>query len=169
VYALSLIADAVFERHYARVIVDPAPTGHFLRLLAMPELALAWTHQLLRLMLKYKDVAGLGDAARDVLAFAKNLRALDTMLREEDRSAVVLVTLDEPVVRAETERLAAEVTGRGVRIAGVVLNRARARSRALPVVEGAVHFQAPSVEPPPIGRDALRGWLNTWSTATHVA
>ena len=169
VYALSLIADAIFERNYARVIVDPAPTGHFLRLLEMPELALAWTHQLLRLMLKYKEVAGLGDAARDLLAFARSLRALETMLRDEKRSAIVLVTLDERVVRAETERLAAEIVARDAAIAGVVLNRAETDSRALPVVEGAVHFQAPSVEPPPIGRDALRRWLNTWYAATHDA
>jgi anion-transporting ArsA/GET3 family ATPase len=120
-------------------------------------------------MLKYKEVAGLGDAARDVLAFAKNLRALETLLHDRERSAVVLVTLDERVVRAETERLAAEVTRRDVRIAGVVLNRARTDSEALPVVAGAMHFQAPTVEPPPIGRDALRGWLNTWYAATHLA
>jgi arsenite/tail-anchored protein-transporting ATPase len=170
VYALSLIADALFERNYARVIVDPAPTGHLLRLLEMPQLALAWSHQLLRLMLKYKEVVGLGDAAHDVLAFAKNLRALDALLRDPAQSAIVLVTLEEPVVRAESERLAVEVARRGVSVTGVILNRARSESlRALPVPKAAMHFQAPSVEPPPIGRSALRRWLDTWHTATQVA
>jgi arsenite-transporting ATPase len=169
VYALSLIADALFDRNYGRVIVDPAPTGHFLRLLEMPELALAWSHQLMRLMLKYKDVVGLGEAAREVLTFSRTLRALDALLRDRDRCAVVIATLVEPVVQEETSRLAAEVVRRNVSISGVISNRADLDAEALPVVEGAVHFQAPSVEPPPIGREALGRWLNLWTAATHGA
>ena len=69
VYALSLLSDALFKDRYVRVVVDPAPTGHLLRLLEMPRLALEWTHQLMRLMLKYKDVAGLGETAQELLDF----------------------------------------------------------------------------------------------------
>ena len=161
VYALSLISDALFKDQYDRVVVDPAPTGHLLRLLEMPQLALTWTHQLMRLMLKYKDVAGLGETAQDLLEFARSLRALDTVLRDAERCGVVLVTLDEPVVRAETERLAHEVRVRGVAISGVVLNRASSGS-ALPAVEAPVHFEAPAVIPPPAGPAALRRWTDSW-------
>lgn len=161
VYALSLLSDALFKDSYECVIVDPAPTGHLLRLLEMPQLALAWSHQLLRLMLKYKDVTGLGETAREVLDFSRNLRAVDGLLRDAARCALVLVTLDEPVVRAETERLAAEVRARDVSISGVVLNRA-AQPAALPVVDAPVHFQAPTVDPAPVGLDALRRWGESW-------
>ena len=99
VYALSLLSDALFKDRYVRVVVDPAPTGHFLRLLEMPRLALEWSHQLMRLMLKYKDVAGLGEAAQELLDFSRNLRAVDGLLRDAKRCGVVLVTLDQPVVR----------------------------------------------------------------------
>src|SRR5205823_11408090 len=88
VYALSLISDALFKDRYERVVVDPAPTGHLLRLLEMPQLALAWSHQLLRLMLKYKEVTGLGDAARDLLDFSKNLREVEALLRDASRCAL---------------------------------------------------------------------------------
>jgi arsenite-transporting ATPase len=161
VYALSLLSDALFKNSYECVVVDPAPTGHLLRLLEMPQLALAWTHQLLRLMLKYKDVTGLGETARELLDFSKNLRSVDALLRDQARCAIVLVTLDEPVVRAETERLAKEVRSRGVGIAGVVLNRAGA-TPALPVADGPVHFEAPAVEPPPVGPRVLREWSQAW-------
>ena len=164
VYALSLISDALFQDRYARVVVDPAPTGHLLRLLEMPALALAWTHQLMRLMLKYKDVAGLGETARELLDFARNLRALDALMRDAARSGVVLVALDEPVVRAETERLAAQVAQRGIAVAGVVLNRATSAA-ALPVANAPVHFEAPITDPPPIGIDALRRWAASWTSA----
>lgn len=167
VYALSLLSDALFEDHYARVIVDPAPTGHLLRLLEMPQLALAWSHQLMRIMLKYKDVTGLGDTAREILDFSRSLRAVDALLRDAQKCGVVLVTLDQPVVRAETERLAAEVRRRNVGITGVVLNRAT-RSSALPVVDAPLHFEAPAVDPAPVGIEALRRWGMSWKSYTRT-
>ncbi len=56
VFALSALGDAFAERKHASVVVDPAPTGHLLRLLDMPAIALDWSHRLMRLMLKYRDV-----------------------------------------------------------------------------------------------------------------
>ena len=169
VYALSLIADALFADKYECVVVDPAPTGHLLRLLEMPALALEWCHQLLRLMLKYKDVAGLGDTARDVLEFSRSLRALSQLLADPARCAVVVVTLDEPVVLRETERLAHEVNARGVRVSAALLNRAHAAPAALPVPDAPVHFVAPATQPPPIGALALLDWARTWTvTRAHA-
>ncbi|HMC54677.1 MAG TPA: ArsA family ATPase [Gemmatimonadaceae bacterium] len=161
VYGLSLISDALFGAQYDVVIVDPAPTGHLLRLLEMPELALAWTHQIMRLMLKYKDVAGLGESARDLLDFSRRLRALQSLLADPERCAIVLVTLDEPVVRAETDRLAAELAKRATAVGALVLNRGTPSS-ALPAVAAPVQLEAPAAEPPPVGTRALREWVDTW-------
>lgn len=161
VYGLSLLADTIAAGRYTRLVVDPAPTGHLLRLLEMPKLALDWTHQLMRLMLKYKDVVGLGDTARDLLAFSQGLRAIDLQLRDPQRAAVLLVTLDEPVVREETERLAREVTARGVALGAVVVNRAGADA-VLPVAQAPVHLVAPTAATTPIGVEALRRWGASW-------
>ena len=161
VYGLSLLADTLAGGRYDRLVVDPAPTGHLLRLLEMPKLALDWTHQLMRLMLKYKDVVALGDTARDLLAFSQGLRAIDAQLRDPARAAVVLVALDEPVVRDETERLAREVTARGVALGAVVVNRA-ADGVALPVAQAPVHLVAPTAATTPIGIEALRRWGASW-------
>jgi arsenite-transporting ATPase len=163
VYALSLLADAVFGGQYATVVVDPAPTGHLLRLLEMPALALAWTHQIMRLMLKYKEVAGLGESAQDLLDFSRTLRTLDSVLRDPARCAVVLVSLDEPVVRAETERLAAELARRETFVSAVILNRAGVGA-ALPAVQAPVQLQTPTTQPPPAGVRALRAWAHSWRT-----
>ena len=168
VYALSLISDALFANRYGRVIVDPAPTGHLLRLLEMPPLALAWTHQLMRLMLKYKDIAGLGETAHELLAFARNLRALDALLRDPERAALVLVTLDEPVVGGETSRLATEARRLGIAVGGIVLNRART-SAPLPVAGAPVQFEAPDVDPPPSGVMAIRRWTSAWRHSIEPA
>lgn len=163
VYALTLLSDALFAGTHERVIVDPAPTGHLLRLLEMPRLALEWTHQLMRLMLRYKDVAGLGDTARDLLEFAKNLRAVEALLRDPARCGMVLVTLDEPVVRAESERLAAAATDRGVAVRAVVHNRGSATS--LPVGGAEMQVVAPPEHEPLVGVAAIRRWTSRWTAA----
>ena len=166
VYALTLISDAIAEARYERVIVDPAPTGHLLRLLEMPQLALAWTHQLMRLMLKYKDVAGLGETAGDLLDFARNLRVVDALLRDPARCGIVLVTLDEPVVRAESERLVKAAAERGVAVRAVVHNRAGAAS--LPVGGVGVQVVAPAREQL-VGAGAIGRWVSAWRASSADA
>lgn len=165
VYALSLLSDALFEHQYARVIVDPAPTGHLLRLLEMPKTALAWSHQLMRLMLKYREIGGLGDTAADVLAFARTLRALDALLHDAARAAVVIVTLDEEVVASETNRLASEIASRGITVSGVVVNRSSG-TVSFPAPGAPVHLQAPLSTPPPAGPAQLVDWSRTWLPLT---
>jgi arsenite-transporting ATPase len=164
VFALSALGDTLAEAKYACVVVDPAPTGHLLRLLDMPAIALDWSHRLMRLMLKYRDVVGLGDTARDLLDFAKRTRQLEELLRDRARCAVVLATLDEPVVRAEAERLASAVLDRGIDVSAIVWNRVEQPASPLPVAVAARQFCADEVEPSPIGVRALRAWLGSWRT-----
>jgi arsenite-transporting ATPase len=162
VFALAALGDALAERRYARIIVDPAPTGHLIRLLDMPAIALDWTHRLMRLMLKYKEVIGLGESARDLLDFAKRTRELEGLLHDPERCALILVALDEPIVRGETERLSAAVLDRRINVAAVVWNRTKHSPAPLPVARAARQFCADEVDPPPIGVSALRSWSRSW-------
>ena len=161
-YALGSLGETLAEGKFDFVIVDPAPTGHLLRLLEMPALALDWSHRLMRLMLKYKEVAGLGEAAAEVLAFAKRTRLVGELLRDPARAAVIVVALDEPLVRDETARLAGAVHALGVPVAGVVWNRARGDVAPLGPGRSMPQFVAAERSPPPRGPDALRRWLETW-------
>jgi arsenite-transporting ATPase len=166
VYALSSLADIIAEGRFARVIVDPAPTGHLLRLLEMPTLALEWTHQLMRLMLKYKEVAPLGDAAQELLEFAKRTRALDESLHDRTRAGLVLVTLDEPLVRGESVRLASAVAEREVDLIAIIWNRADATPSPLPGRSPATQLCAPvaTSASPATGVSAIRAWSQSWRT-----
>jgi arsenite-transporting ATPase len=167
-FALSLLGDALFEHRFARVVVDPAPTGHLLRLLEMPAIALDWTHRLMRLMLKYREAVGLGAAAEELLAFAKRTRALDALLRDASRAGVLIAALDEPVVRAETSRLAAAIDALGVSVIGVVWNRVTITPSPLPEFSARRQFCADHASPPPIGVSALRAWSRSWRELTPV-
>jgi arsenite-transporting ATPase len=167
-FALSLLGDALFERRFARVVVDPAPTGHLLRLLEMPAIALDWTHRLMRLMLKYREAVGLGAAAEELLAFAKRTRELDALLHDPVRSGVLIAALDEPVVRAETSRLASAIDALGVGVIGIAWNRVRIAVPPLPESSAPRQFCADYVSPPPIGVAALRAWGRSWREMARV-
>ncbi|HEY4219263.1 MAG TPA: ArsA family ATPase [Gemmatimonadaceae bacterium] len=163
-YALSVLGDALAEGRFARIVVDPAPTGHLLRLFEMPALALDWTHRLMRLLLKYRDVVGLGDTAQELLDFAKRTRALDTLLHDATRCSVLLVSLDEPVVRAETERLLTAVAARGIHVSAIVWNRSQHAPAPLTPATTTQQFVAEEVRAAPIGVAALRRWTHSWRT-----
>ena len=162
VFALSILGDALQENRFARIIVDPAPTGHLLRLLEMPAIALDWSHRLMRLMLKYRDIVGLGDTARELLDFAKRTRALDALLHDREQCGVIVVALDEPVVRAETARLGEAVSTRGITVSAVLWNRVHSPPSPLPASVADRQFCAGDVTPPPIGAAALREWSESW-------
>jgi arsenite-transporting ATPase len=161
-YALVSLGEVLDDGRYAAIIVDPAPTGHLLRLLEMPALALSWTHRLMRLMLEYKEVAGLGDAAHDLLDFARRTRALRGLMADAARATVLVVANDEPLVRDESRRLIAACRERGVDVGALVWNRVTGRVAPLSEADTPRQFVAPAVMPPPRGAPALRSWCAAW-------
>jgi len=166
VFALTILGDALAEGRFSRVVVDPAPTGHLLRLLEMPAIALDWTHRLMRLMLRYREVVTLGDSAQDLLDFSKRTRALDALLRDSSQAGLLIVSLDEPVVRAETARLATAVRARAVDVSAIIWNRVKSRPLPLPATVTARQFCAEEVQPSPVGVVALREWARTWQVVS---
>ena len=168
-FALSLLGDELADGRFGRIIVDPAPTGHLLRLLEMPAIALDWSHRLMRLMLAYRDVVGLGDAAAELLEFSKRTRALDALLRDHTRAGVMLVTLDEPVVRVQTRRLARAVRQRGVSVIALVWNRTKRAVDPLPQFVAARQVCAGETRPSPVGVEALRKWSRSWRELRSTA
>ncbi len=161
-YALITLGELLAEGRYARIIVDPAPTGHLLRLLEMPALALSWTHRLMRLMLEYKQVAGLGEAAKEVLDFAKRTRALRELMGTTDQASIVVVANDEPLVRDESRRLIDACRARGITVGGLLWNRITVAVSPLSGDGTPRQFVAPAASPAPRGARALRSWCATW-------
>ena len=167
IVALTEILNAA-ERCPA-LVLDSAPTGHFLRLLEMPQIAVDWSHALIRLLLKYKVAGSLEHFSREVLDFAREARALREQLTDPLRTATFLVTLDHPVVWAETERLHASLRAAQIAVTAVVVNRADAgqRTSTQPAFLGQTRvILAPLMAAPPVGRDALNEFMRSWEFAT---
>lgn len=153
---VSRLAEAVEAG--TRVVLDPAPTGHFLRLVAMPELALDWIRRVMHILLKYGSVADLDALSNQLLRFARRFRTLRERLMDEERTAIVIVTLDEALVRAETDRLAARLRSLELPLAGMVVNRATGPVEAR---AGVPTWRVPEVEEP-TGVAALREFTRAW-------
>jgi arsenite-transporting ATPase len=149
------------------LVIDSAPTGHFLRLLAMPQLAQEWAHALMRMFLQVR-AADLDETIAGVLRFSKRLKRLSLDLTDSSATGALLVTLDEPMVRAEAERLFATLVTANVPVAALVVNRASPRDRtrmggaAERLDRRAPIIFAPLLDPPPAGRLALHRFLETW-------
>jgi arsenite-transporting ATPase len=93
------------DRRFDLVIVDSAPTGHTLRLLALPAQAHAWVRQLMAVVLKYKAVAAFEHFARELVWLSRGLRRLQGLLVSPRQCGFVVVTRPEQLPALETIRL----------------------------------------------------------------
>jgi arsenite-transporting ATPase len=186
--AVSSLLDAVFGVEgaapaYGLVVVDTAPTGHALRLLEMPELALSWDHYLLSLLLKYREAVGLGDLAAELVELSRSLKRLEALLRDPARARFVAVTRAAELPRRETVRLLRSLGHLEIAVPAVVINALppagcarcggsagaaaalRKDLRGLGRDRCAI-MNAPALFPPPRGVARLAAWVQWWEKLT---
>jgi arsenite-transporting ATPase len=153
------------------VIVDTAPTGHALRLLELPEIALTWDHALLSILLEYRDAVGLPEGlARELVDLSKSLKRLRALLTDPERSGFAVVTRAGELPLRETRRLLASLDSLGTAVPAVIVNAvpdgdcARCRRRPEPAAEPGwpAILTAPAEYPPPRGPRALESWAHRW-------
>lgn len=180
--AVSTLLDAVAEGDL--VIVDTAPTGHALRLLEMPGLALAWDHYLLSLLLKYRQAVGLGPAASELVELSRSLKSFQALLRDPERARFLVVTRAAELPRRETVRLLGSLRDLGVAVPAVIVNAvplpdcsrcgdparemaALRRDLAQAGMDHCAIMKAPAQFPPPRGVQRLSEWVQTWEHGTE--
>jgi arsenite-transporting ATPase len=120
-FAITRLADLVADDTQAAIIVDTAPTGHFLRLIDLPATAGEWVREFMRILLRYRELIPAGSLGEELIRASKSLHALEEAMRS-DATRVIVVTRPERIVIAESKRLIAEVEQRGMRIGGVIAN-----------------------------------------------
>ena len=120
-FAVDRLSDLIRDDSIAGIVVDTAPTGHFLRLLDLPKTAGEWVREFMRLLLRYKDLIPSGSLGEELVRASRALKEVQAALTSE-RTAVVVVTRPERIVVAETKRLIDNVQARGIHIGGVIAN-----------------------------------------------
>jgi len=181
-FGIVSVVDARADYH--TILVDMAPTGHALRLLEMPDAAREWVQALLRVLLKYRNLARPGQLARELVAVAKSVRELQALLRDSTQTRFITVTRAAEVPRVETRRLMQRLRQLHVSVPAIVVNALTnnpglcARCRATAAAERrslaalrrdgrrsgqCAIIQTPLVAPPPTGVAALERWGGRWN------
>ena len=120
-FAITRLADLIADESQSTIIVDTAPTGHFLRLIDLPATAGEWVREFMRILLRYRELIPAGSLGEELIRASKALHALEDAMRS-DATRVIVVTRPERIVIAESKRLIAEVEKRDMRIGGVIAN-----------------------------------------------
>jgi arsenite-transporting ATPase len=124
------ISASVEARRYDCIVVDTAPSGHTLRLLAMPELIGRWLGMLEALLAKRRYMRRVfsRDSSPDrldlfVTKWKSSLRRTERLLRDPARSQFVPVTIAEPLSVHETLALFRELLERRMPVAELIVNQ----------------------------------------------
>jgi arsenite-transporting ATPase len=85
--------------------VDTSPSGHLLRLLELPDVALSWVRTLLKLMLEYKQIVHQGELAQELVSLSKTIKHTLSLLRDASKTEFVGVAMPDRMSLEETDKL----------------------------------------------------------------
>ncbi len=182
VIALLTVVDVLQEDTDALLIVDTAPTGHTLRLLALHDDVQRWVALLMQLLIKYRLATRAESLVRDLVHVSRALREFRTLLADARRAQFVTVVRPAALPRLETARLMdglralriaaplvivnGETTGTCAacrrRAAGERQELARLRRLCRGRSRGCDIIHAPLQLPPPRGPAELLAWAAGW-------
>ncbi|MBC7929588.1 MAG: ArsA family ATPase [Rubrivivax sp.] len=120
--ALSAVSDLLDEGAYTTIVLDTAPTGHLLRFLELPDIALAWVRTFIKLLLKYKNVVRWGGVAEELVALSKSIKRVAALLTNADDCEFVGVAIPERMSLEETGRLAASLDALKIPMGRLLIN-----------------------------------------------
>ena len=129
--ALSAISDLLDKSGYTTIVLDTAPTGHLIRFLEMPQVALSWVRAFLKLLLKYKTVVRSGRVAEELVALSKNIKRVAALLVDKKACEFIGVAIPEEMSLEETIRLTKTLARLKVPVERLLINN------VLPEVAGA--------------------------------
>jgi arsenite-transporting ATPase len=146
--ALSNVSDLLEGGSYETIVLDTAPTGHLLRFLELPEVALAWVRTFIKLLLKYKNVVRWGGVAEELVALSKSIKRVAALLTDAEGCEFVGVAIPERMSLEETARLAERLGALRVPMRRLVVNNVlpEEAARACDFCAARRRGQTPAVE-----------------------
>jgi len=103
--ALGTISDLLDSKRYHTIILDTAPTGHLIRFLELPQVALSWIRTFMKLLLKYQNVLRANEVAEELVALSKSIKKVLALLTDSERCEFVGVAIPERMSLDETRDL----------------------------------------------------------------
>ncbi|HKG61781.1 MAG TPA: ArsA family ATPase [Pyrinomonadaceae bacterium] len=120
--ALGAISDLLDLEQYQTLVLDTAPTGHLIRFLELPQVALSWIRMFIKLLLKYKDVMRANQVAEELVAMSKSIKKVLALLTDPERCEFVGVAIPERMSLEETIDLAKSLEKLKVPMSKLLIN-----------------------------------------------
>jgi len=120
--ALGTISDLLDLERYQTIVLDTAPTGHLIRFLELPQVALSWIRTFIKLLLKYKDVMRANQVAEELVAMSKSIKKVIALLTDPERCEFVGVAIPERMSLEETVDLAKSLEKLKVPMSKLLIN-----------------------------------------------
>jgi len=122
IISLISLMDLLETGVYDRFVLDTAPTGHMLRLLEMPGLAIDWFKAFFRLLIKYSGVVTLNKTAQLMVDMFKGVKKVQAHLADAGHTEFIAVTIPEAMGVYETERFLASLDTMQIPCRRLVIN-----------------------------------------------
>jgi arsenite-transporting ATPase len=126
VMALTRVAEMVEAGGYDIFVLDTAPSGHFIRLLEMPQLIQDWLKVLFGVLLKYRSIFRLPRTSELLVGLSKGIKALQSLLEDPRRGQVFAVSILTQLAFEKTAELLAATRKSGIVTSALILNLATA-------------------------------------------
>jgi arsenite/tail-anchored protein-transporting ATPase len=120
--ALGTISDLLDSERYHTIILDTAPTGHLIRFLELPQVALSWIRTFMKLLLKYQHVMRANQVAEELVALSKSIKKVLALLTDGERCEFVGVAIPERMSLEETVDLAKSLEKLKVPLSKLLIN-----------------------------------------------
>jgi arsenite-transporting ATPase len=120
--ALGTISELLDQDRYDSIILDTAPTGHLIRFLELPEVALSWIRTFMKLLLKYQNVVRATEVAEELVALSKSIKRVLALLTDKELCEFVAVAIPERMSLEETIDLAKSLDSLKVPLRKLLIN-----------------------------------------------
>jgi arsenite-transporting ATPase len=104
-------------------ILDTSPTGHLLRFLELPDMVMEWLMAFFKLLLKYSGIVSLAGPAEKALVLSKNVRRIQDILTNPEKTGFIAVTIPEAMGFLELERLLSALDAAGIPCDHIAVNK----------------------------------------------
>jgi arsenite/tail-anchored protein-transporting ATPase len=120
--ALSSISDLLDQQRYETIVLDTAPTGHLIRFLELPQVALSWVRTFIKLLLKYQHIVHATRIAEELIALSKSIKRVLALLTDTEACEFIGVAIAERMSLEETSDLATSLNQLQVPMQKLLIN-----------------------------------------------
>jgi arsenite-transporting ATPase len=123
IMALTTIMEHLDAGRYDMIVVDTAPSGHFLRLLEMPELIRDWLRLFFSLLLKYRKIMRFPHLSERLVKLSRELKSLRLLLQSAKQTAVYAVTIPTQLALDKTYEMTTALTHLNIHVNALIINQ----------------------------------------------